>query len=208
MMRTNMIKRIATRTGSGSGGCVRAFRGAPAAIGTATVITVSLIVAGIIAASFGRSEAAEATTAVALAQPPIVLAGRWSGRYYGYGRHESRTDCADTGCTLTYDIVACKDGWCGIAVKDDKTCGPVGVRLTADEAKEGGSAFKGKLELAKGSAPYTVEAWYRSEEGGASNLHFLGDTGPELLLMRRSFPFEADLARTGDATCTLDKATS
>jgi hypothetical protein len=27
-------------------------------------------------------------------------------------------------------------------------------------------------------------------------------------LMRRSFPFEANLARTGDATCKLDKATS
>jgi hypothetical protein len=140
-------------------------------------------------------------------RPTIVLAGRWSGRYYGYGRQGSRTDCADTGCTLTYDIVACRDGWCGIAVKDDKTCGSVGVRLSADAAKEGSDAFKGKLELAKGSAPYTVEAWYRAEEG-ASNLHFLGDTGPELLLMRRSFPFEADLARTGDATCTLDKATS
>ena len=203
-----MINRIAIRTGSQNGGCARA-RGAPVAMGAANVIAVSLILAAIIAASFGRSEAADATTQVAPVAPAkIVLAGRWSGRYYGYGRHESRADCAETGCTLTYDIVACNDGWCGIAVKDDKTCGPVGVRLTTDEAKKGASAFKGKLELAKGSAPYTVEAWYRAEEGGATSLHFLGDTGPELLLMRRSFPFEANLARTGEANCTLDKATS
>ena len=200
-----MIKRNAVRTG---GGCVRELRSAPAVIGATTVVCVSFIGAAIIAGSLGRSKAADATTQAASTPPAIVLAGRWSGRYYGYGRQESRADCGGTACTLTYDIVACKDGWCGIAVKDDKTCGRVGVRLIADAAKEGGSAFKGKLELAKGSVPYTVEAWYRAEEGGATSLHFLGDTGPEFLMMRRSFPFEADLARTGNATCTLDMATS
>lgn len=93
-------------------------------------------------------------------------------------------------------------------MNDGKTCGRIGVRLAGDAKMQDGDAFKGKLDLAEGSAPYTVEAWYRSEKDGKANLHFLGDTGPELLLMRRSFPFEADLARTGAATCTLEKATS
>ncbi|AGK57746.1 hypothetical protein HYPDE_30358 [Hyphomicrobium denitrificans 1NES1] len=161
----------------------------------------------IIDSSFGRSAAAE-TAGEAKSTPgaPISLAGRWSGKRYGYGRSKAESDCG-SGCTLAYDFVACKEGWCGIAVKDDKTCGAIGVRLASNASGTGGGAFKGQLVLAKGSAPYAVEAWYRTDDEIAK-LHFLGDTGPELRIMRRSFPFEADLARTGDAVCTLEKATS
>jgi hypothetical protein len=163
--------------------------------------------APIIASGFGSSAAANGTEgAKAAAISSIALAGRWSGHYYGYGSHGSDA-CAGTGCSLTYDVVACADGWCGISVTSDQTCGRIGVRLAVDPKAAGRMAFKGKLELAKGSAPYTVEAWYHEEEGTA-NLHLLGDTGPELLLMRRSFPFEAQLSRTGEAQCTLEKAMS
>ena len=79
------------------------------------------------------------------------------------GKGRTGEHCASNGCALTYDIVACKDGWCGIAVNADKTCGRIGVRLAADAKSEGGIEFNGKLELAKGSAPYTVKAWYRSK---------------------------------------------
>jgi hypothetical protein len=158
-----------------------------------------------IAASLGGGAAADEAHAVkAAAIVPSSLAGRWSGQHFA----SAGGPCAANGCALTYDIVACKEGWCGIAVKDDKTCGRIGVRLAGDAKTQGGDAFKGKLELAEGSAPYTVEAWYSSKKGEPSRLHFLGDTGSELLLMRRSFPFEADLERTGEATCTLEKATS
>jgi hypothetical protein len=139
---------------------------------------------------------------------PVSLAGRWTGHYYGYGRAGDEQGCGDEGCGMTYDIVACKEGWCGIAVKDDKSCGAVGVHLATDTS-DGDSAFKGKLELAKGAAPYAVKAWYQADkDSNTVQLHFLGDTGPELLMFRRSYPFEANLARSGDATCTLDKATS
>lgn len=180
-----------------------------AVVAAGAFITVSVIAAGIIASSFGGSAAADDAAHVNAAEAkPIVLAGRWSGQYYGYGRQgEDRAHCGSNGCVLTYDIVACKDGWCGIAVNADKSCGSIGVRLAAGAKSEGGIEFNGKLELAKGSAPYSVKAWYRSEDSSAS-LHFLGDTGPELRLMRRSFPFEANLARSGEAICTLEKATS
>ena len=180
-----------------------------AVVAAGAVITVSVIAAGIIASSFGGSAAADDVAHMNSADAkPVVLAGRWSGQYYGYGRQgEDRAHCGSNGCVLTYDIVACKDGWCGIAVNADKSCGAIGVRLAADAKSEGGIEFNGKLELAKGSAPYSVKAWYRSEDSSAS-LHFLGDTGPELRLMRRSFPFEANLARSGEAICTLEKATS
>lgn len=161
------------------------------------------------AVGFGGSAAADdSSSAKVAAIAPISLAGRWTGRYYGYGRPGDAQGCSDDGCGLTYDIVACKEGWCGIAVKDDKSCGAVGVHLASD-AKEGDSAFKGKLELVKGAAPYAVEAWFGAAKADdVAQLHFLGDTGPELMLFRRSYPFEANLARAGDATCTLDKATS
>jgi len=168
----------------------------------------SVMAAAIIATSFGGSAAAETSDeAVSAPATPVSLAGRWSGKRHGYGRSEADGDCSN-GCTLTYDLVACQDGWCGIAVKDDKTCGAIGVRLAANAAvTDGGGTYKGQLVLAKDTAPYSVEAWYNRDEGTAK-LHFLGDTGPELRIMRRSFPFEAELARTGDATCTLEKATS
>jgi hypothetical protein len=161
------------------------------------------------AVGFGGSAAADdSSSAKVAAIAPISLAGRWTGRYYGYGRPGDAQGCSDDGCGLTYDIVACKEGWCGIAVKDDKSCGAVGVHLASD-AKEGDSAFKGKLELAKGAAPYAVEAWFGADkDSNTVQLHFLGDTGSELRMFRRSYPFEANLARAGDATCTLDKATS
>ncbi len=174
----------------------------------ASVMLASVMAGAIIAPSFVGSAAAETgSEATSAPSATVSLAGRWSGKRHGYGRSEAESDCSN-GCALTYDFVACKDGWCGIAVKDDKTCGAIGVRLAANSAvTNGGGTYKGQLVLAKDTAPYAVEAWYSSDEG-AAKLHFLGDTGPELRIMRRSFPFEAELARTGDATCTLDKVTS
>lgn len=139
---------------------------------------------------------------------PISLAGRWTGQYYGFGRSGEGPDCSDNACKLTYDIVACKEGWCGISVKSDNSCGLLALHLAA-EAKTGERMFTGNLEIAKGAASYAVGAWRNiDKDSGAINLHFIGNTGAELLLFRRSYPFEADLTRSGDAICTLDKATS
>ena len=188
---------------------LRSFRGrAAGTVMLASVMLASVMAAGIIASSFGGSAAAETSDEATSAPAEAVsLAGRWSGKRHGYGRSEAEADCS-SGCALTYDFVACKEGWCGIAVKNDKTCGAIGVRLAANNAvTSGGGTYKGQIVLSKDTAPYSVEAWYARDEGTAK-LHFLGDTGPELRIMRRSFPFEAELARTGDATCTLEQATS
>ncbi len=206
-----MMKRIAMRTMSGKALRARVGRGALTAAGVA--IAASVIMAGIMAPSFGGSAAAgdavDAKAAPAVAKP-IVLAGRWSGEHYGYGRAGvGDGNCGENGCSLTYDFVACKEGWCGIVVNDDKSCGAVRVRLSADVEKQGPDelAFKGKLELAKGTAPYTVEAWFRNDDDKPT-MRLLGDTGGELLLFRRSYPLEANFERIGEAICTLDKATS
>lgn len=148
----------------------------------------------------------------------IDISGRWSGRHYGDGLPASaQKDCGGRPCALTYDIVACGDGWCGIAVGDNDACGAIGLRLGGMK-KEANRlpSFDGKLELAKGSAAFVVKAWYRhaivapkeGETAGPAFLSLVGDTGRELLLMRRSFPLHATMSRIGDAHCTLEKATS
>ena len=117
-------------------------------------------------------------------------------------------------CTLTFDIVACGTEWCGIAVDTAQRCGSVAMKLKASDDPARGNAFGGSLELAKGSDPYTIEAWYRApdegtgENSGKPGLSVIGDTGPELLMLRRSFPLQAELTRVSDATCAVEKATS
>jgi hypothetical protein len=203
-----MVKRIAMRAASLDRAPKRKLVSAVTLAAVGIGIAVSVISAAIIAVGFGGSAAAEDNATKVAPAAAVSLAGRWTGHYYGYGRAGEERGCGDEGCGLTYDIVACKQGWCGIAVKNDKSCGAIGVHLAAD-AKDGENVFKGKLELAKGAAPYAVEAWISPDKDSkVVQMHFLGDTGPELLMFRRSYPFEANLARIGDATCTLDKATS
>lgn len=156
---------------------------------------------------------------------PINLAGRWIGNHYANTmrapiRIGDPSPAAVTPKlnTLTYDIVACGEEWCGIAVTDETTCGAVALKMKRDTAKNRRNAFTGKLEIAKGAAPYVIEAWYsapdtktgtKAGEGSElAHLNFVGDTGGELLMMRRSFPFQAEMARVGEPTCTLEKATS
>ena len=177
-------------------------------IGAALVLTIIAITANVTGLRGGSAAADPAVAKTALTA--ISLAGRWKGPHRSYNMRATDTgQCANGACELTYDIVACPTGWCGIAVTGDATCGAIGLHIALDTQKAKPNVFSGKLELAKGSAPYTVEAWHHANDDGARpTLNFIGDTGPELLMMRRSFPFQAELARVSDATCTLEKATS
>jgi hypothetical protein len=203
-----MSNKIAIRSTLAMREAVRIFRGSRF-VGVAAVIAVSVMAANIVAFRLGGSAAAEDSHAEkALDLNPVSLAGRWSGSYYGYARGGEGQDCSEADCKLTYDIVACKEGWCGIAVKSGSSCGAVALHLTA-EPKTGDHMMRGSLEIAKGAAPYAVAAWRNvDKDTGVIDLHFIGNTGAELLLFRRSYPFEASLTRSGDAVCTLDKTTS
>jgi hypothetical protein len=171
----------------------------------------------IVAGGYGFSAAARAGDKAPAVEPaPINLAGRWKGpRYASNMRAADSESCAGKACELTYDIVACPDGWCGIVISEVVPCGPIAVHLKGEARANRRNAFTGKLELAKDTAPYAVEAWFapageKAGEGSdQAHLNFVGDTGDGgMLLMRRSFPFRAELARIGDAQCTLEKATS
>lgn len=169
-----------------------------------------------LASSCGAIAADTSDSVKSATATPINLAGRWTGRHYGFAskRILKGEEAAPARSTLTYDIVACGDDWCGIRVTDETPCGAVTLKMARDPKSGRGNAFNGKLELAKGSAPYVVEAWYSAPDTKAgegsdkAHLNFVGDTGGELLMMRRSFPFQAEIARVGEPVCTLEKATS
>ena len=151
-------------------------------------------------------KAASHKAVVAIA--PAEIAGRWTGNYYGHGSH--RAECAGTSCTITLDISACAAGWCGVRVKDDGGCGGVAMTVTTAEARANAQKFTGKLDLVPGAEAYVIEAtlWKSDDEQPKRFINMIGDTGAELRFMRRSFPFEAALARSGDATCASDKPVS
>lgn len=193
--------------------------------GTALVSIAVAVMSSTVAFSYGVIAADEQPAVEKAELFPINLAGRWSGKHYANTMRapirigdSSPAAVAPKLNTLTYDIVACGEEWCGIAVTDEKTCGAIALKMKRDTAKNRRNAFTGKLEIAKGSAPYVIEAWYsapdtktgtKAREGSdKAHLNFVGDTGGELLMMRRSFPFQAEMARVGEPTCTMEKATS
>jgi hypothetical protein len=110
---------------------------------------------------------------------------------------------------ITLDIAPCGEGWCGIEVTDGKTCGATALKLGRGEAESSHIIFEGKLELARNTEPYTVQAYLSPAAGDASEtLEIIGDTGGEFRVFRRSFPFHTQLARTGEAVCRGEKPVS
>lgn len=172
----------------------------------------SVTMAAIISLSHGAIATGEDISVIEREATPISLAGRWTGPRHGFGARTKSEGCQNGRCTLTLDISACGADWCGIIVTPDGGCGAQALKVTQSASPDRRSAFEGKLELAKGSDPYVVEAWYSPAAAGepdpAPRLGFIGDTGPELMMFRRSFPFSANLAREGEAKCALERATS
>lgn len=199
--RTSMSSEIVKRRTISFAPCARSA----ATLVSISVIALSVMTTGMVAFRFGGSAAANEI--VRANSEPISLAGRWIGTY-GRGGFSDERGCGTQGCKFAYDIVACKDGWCGILLKPEMSCGDVGLHLTA-EAAEGNRAFDGRLEITKGAAPFFVQAWRSvKEESRETQLHLVGSTEPKLLLFRRSFPFEARLTRSGEALCPLPQTTS
>ncbi|WP_156827567.1 hypothetical protein [Hyphomicrobium zavarzinii] len=160
--------------------------------------------------------AAGAALAGDAASPPsggdavIDISGRWEGRSYELARTK---DCAEKPCTLTLDVARCAAGWCGVEVLDaGRKCGSTALKLDAGErsAISGNTLFKGKLELAQGTEPYVVEVSLINWSGDEpkTQLHITGDTGGEFRMFRRTFPFNATLARSGDAHCRPESTVS
>ena len=130
---------------------------------------------------------------------PADIAGRWTGASYA---EKSRG-------TLTLDIVACGSGWCGIRVAANNTCAGTALKVDAGIIDQDAARFEGTLELAAGTAPYVVRAAvFPPENGKPLEMQITGDTGGEYRAFRRSFPFEAALARVRDAVCHAPQTVS
>ena len=126
------------------------------------------------------------------------IAGRWQGESYA----------RDAGGPLTLDIVACGTGWCGVKVEAGDKCGGTALKIDAGVAETGGDyiQFKGTLSLAPGTEAYVVQTSLfvptpDTPTGAPLTLQITGDTGGEFRAYRRSFPFEAQMARIKDAVC-------
>jgi hypothetical protein len=124
------------------------------------------------------------------------LSGRWS-RYVSDPKHV----CRDASCRLTYDLVRCGEGWCGIEVKDGKECGHIAMRLDAGTPTQFGVEFSGRYEKAEGTQPYAVKADLHQPPNERALLTLLGKTGGDFQPFRRTFPLHMVLARDGDAVC-------
>ncbi|MGY8681906.1 hypothetical protein Q2941_29595 [Bradyrhizobium sp. UFLA05-153] len=110
------------------------------------------------------------------------------------------------GDKLVLDISSCGEGWCGVNVVEGM-CGATVLRVK--QSKEGPEfvSLSGKLELAPGAQPYFVRARvFRTND--APRLQILGDSRADFSVMRRSYPFVSNMARSGDALCRPDAKTS
>lgn len=179
-------------------------------MGIRSVVSIALVC--VLAAAGAALAENEAT----VEQPAPVAAaadleGRWEGRAYELSR---RVDCSadDQPCTLTLDVARCATGWCGVEVTGaERRCGATALKLDGGTVSGGGNPlYKGQLELAKGTEPYVIEAYLLAPSGDekAPQLEIAGDTGGEFRVFRRTFPFNATLARVSGATCKPETTVS
>lgn len=83
------------------------------------------------------------------------------------------------------------------------------LKLDGGAAEGDNIVFKGTLELAPGTAPYIVQTYLiPASENSPVALQIVGDTGGEFRAYRRSFPFEAQMARTRDPVCHAPRTVS
>jgi hypothetical protein len=138
---------------------------------------------------------------VAMGMPPIKpddIAGRWVSDKESTSRKDR----------LTLDVSRCGNGWCGVEVKHGSTCGRIALRLDQGRQDDGFIVdFDGRIELAPGTQPYAVRAELHTYRG-AFRIMMYGNSGDELQLWRRNFPFQHLLSRSGDAVCPPDAKVS
>jgi len=109
--------------------------------------------------------------------------------------------------------VPCGNAWCGIKVEAGDKCGGTALKLESvqplGDPQSDSLQFDGSLELAAGTEPYVVQAWLiPRKDNGVLALQITGDTGGVYRAYRRSFPFEAQMARIKDAVCHAPQTVS
>ena len=131
------------------------------------------------------------------------IAGRWQGDSWA----------SEASGPLTLDIVACGEGWCGIKVEVNDTCGGTALKIDAGVMQDDYVQFTGTLQLASSTEPYVVHTSIFTPTpddppGTPLKLQITGDTGGQFRAYRRSFPFEAQMVRIKDAVCHAPQTVS
>jgi hypothetical protein len=151
-----------------------------------------------------------ALTVLLTAQPavtrpldPMDIAGRWRGENY------SPIKCTEEACKMTFDIVACGQGWCGVVVGENDTCGTTALTLGAGSSLNGEMQYQGHLNFEPEARPYVVRVeLVPHRDNGTIMLYILGASKSEFPALSRDYPFNAMLVRAGDAVCKADKPVS
>jgi hypothetical protein len=107
---------------------------------------------------------------------------------------------------LSLDISRCGEGWCGVEVRDG-VCAKTALRITARRAPQEAAWFEGRLALADRGEPYLVSATLYVHEG-VIRLQLLGNPGDKLELLRRWYPLNELMARSGPPLCKPDATVS
>lgn len=129
----------------------------------------------------------------AAAAGTVPLGGRWVSGRFGF----------------TLDIGRCGAGWCGVRVAADGTCGDVALRLERAEAMFGTERFAGTFDRRVGADRHAVQGHlYRPQGDGQLALSLTGEPGERLQPMRRTFAYQDELRRAGDAACRVEDKTS
>ena len=101
-----------------------------------------------------------------------------------------------------------------VKVEAGDKCGGTALKMDAGVAEAGSDyiQFTGTLQLAPGTEPYVVHTACSCRRptirGSPLKLQITGDTGGEFRAYRRSFPFEAQMARVKDAVCHAPQTVS
>jgi len=143
--------------------------------------------------------AAFCVAGMAMAEPPLKhadIAGRWVSDRMRISATER----------FTLDISRCADGWCGVEVRNG-SCGSTTLRLDESELRAPLAVFSGRIGLGSGAQPYVIRV-HLSRYEGAFQLDLFGNSGDELELWRRNYPYRQLMARTGDAVCPPDPKVS
>jgi hypothetical protein len=109
----------------------------------------------------------------------------------------------------TLDLSRCKEGWCGVEVTD-ANCGKTALRLSAAEAEQRPSnrvEFIGRFERAAETQPYAVRA-HIVQNAPAMQLLLVSHSGDRFEMLRRVYPLNMLLVRSGEAQCRPDSKLS
>jgi uncharacterized protein (DUF2147 family) len=145
-----------------------------------------------------RREASMISAAKWSLRAPIMMAICTLVSGGGLAAHEIEGRWETKAKDLVLDISRCGEHYCGQAVNSSNTCGRTILTVGHNATSQ---TFDGELVVSGRALPYKVKvSTTRAADAAPGKMTIVGDD-VDPSLARRTFPFRALLARTGDAVC-------